>query len=1340
MTQPPHSELQQVIPGGGEMGGRIRSYNWAGTPLGPPQRWPQSLKTAVRIMLTSRFAMWMAWGPELTFLCNDAYLPTLGVKRDWALGSRSDRVWAEIWPDIGPRIQRVLKSGVATWDEGLRLLLERSGYAEETYHTFSYSPLANDAGDTSGMLCVVTEESDRLIGERRLRALRDLATRTSSARTEADVIAAVQDVARAEPLDLPFAFTYLLDDAGQTLHRPASAGTEPRPGLPERLNLNDPAWPLRAVVTDRTPALLEALPTQTAPDGERAPDRALALPIAQQGQARAAGALVVGLNPYRPLDDRYRSFLDLFASQVAAGLASVRAFEEERRRAQALAEIDRAKTAFFSNVSHEFRTPITLMLGPLEDVLGGPDALTGAQRGQLDLAYRNAQRLLKLVNTMLDFTRIEAGRADAAYQPTDLAAFTADLASAFRSLVEGAGLRFTVDCPPLSEAVFVDRDMWEKVVLNLLSNAFKFTFEGEIELHLREVDGQAQLTVRDSGTGIAQDQLPRVFERFHRVEGARGRTFEGTGIGLALVRELVGLHGGDIRVASALGEGTTFTVTVPLGRAHLPADRLRGARPAEPTTARSAFVREAAQWLDTTEAPAENTVDAPPGARPRVLLADDNADLRAYVQRLLHDEYDLVVTRDGEQALEAARAQRPDLVLSDVMMPHLDGFGLLRALRADPATRQLPVILLSARAGEEARLDGLEAGADDYLAKPFSARELRSRIRTQLELQRLRLEAAQQEQRRGAELERRVAERTHELEEQTAALDAFVRFTESVGTTSDPTVLAREAVAVLGSRFRQASLAYYVPAGNVWRADVLSDDVNPALSTLVREGLPVSLPSITEVLRTRQPVFLNTGDAAFGHVAHADEYGASSMYPIITAGEVTGMLSVALKHHGGWLERDRAVIRAVARSLNLALDRAVIAARLEAQNVELEARTAALEGFAELTRDLRLQSDPVALIRRAQEVVLSLLPDGYAAYYAPAGDRWRLLSQVGDRRDPAFQALVEDGLPFETTQSLHGPWTTGQAHHADVYDQQLDHLEGYHERRGALAALPVLVNGAPHGVFGVALHDQQGWRAGERAMLDTVGRSLSLALERAQGLSELAQRTQELERSNAELQQFAFVASHDLQEPLRSVTSFSELLAQHCAPGGDDTAEQYVRFIREGTSRMGQLIQDLLSFSRVATQDAPLEVVDTRLILAQVRQDLRAQIEATGTTLHLGPLPPVLGNVSQLRQLFQNLVANAIKFRAEGRPPVVQVEGVTDGDVVRFRVQDNGIGIRPEYFERIFVIFQRLHTRDRYEGSGIGLSIAKKIVERHGGQLTLSSTVGEGTRFAFTLPAAPVRA
>ena len=431
-----------------------------------------------------------------------------------------------------------------------------------------------------------------------------------------------------------------------------------------------------------------------------------------------------------------------------------------------MAELDRAKTAFFSNVSHEFRTPLTLMLGPLEAALAD-GRIPPEQRKHLELAQRNAERLRKLVNSLLDFSRIEAGRVQASYESTDLAALTRDLASTFRSAMEKAELEFVVDCAALDEPVFVDREMWEKIVLNLLSNAFKFTLKGGVTVRLARDGAHALLEVVDTGVGVPAHELPRLFQRFYRVEGAQGRTHEGSGIGLALVQELIKQHGGTIAASSELERGTTFAVRIPFGTAHLPGERIKARQgPSSTAIGAQAFVQEALRWLQNGPGDATTTLATLAATSTdekdrrfaatfgsRIVLADDNSDMRGYMRELLAPYYDVEALADGEQALAAARRERPDLILSDVMMPRLDGFGLLGAIRADEALGSVPVVLLSARAGEEARIEGLDAGADDYLIKPFSARELLARVGALLELTQMRRAAEEAFRLRTAQFE-----------------------------------------------------------------------------------------------------------------------------------------------------------------------------------------------------------------------------------------------------------------------------------------------------------------------------------------------------------------------------------------------------------------------------------------------------------------------------------------------------------------------------------------------------------------------------------------------------------
>jgi signal transduction histidine kinase len=747
-----------VFQGGGELGALMRTHDWSATPLGPPEDWPRSLQSIVRMMLTSRYQMWMAWGPELTFFCNDAYSPTLGIKHPWALGKPARQVWAEIWPDIGPLIDHVLKTGDATFSEGMLLFLERSGFPEETYHTFSYSPLFDDGNAIAGLFCVVVEETTRVINERRLGALRELSSAMTAVRTEAELFGAIEGALSKTLADLPFTLIYMFDAEGAARLVARSGVPQGGPDSDKTAAAASVVWPVETLLATGAPVLVEDLadrfPSRPSGAWDRPPEAALLTPITEAGREGLAGFVAVGLNPYRSVDQDYRSFVSLLAGQISAALSAARAFESERRRAEALAEIDRAKTAFFSNVSHEFRTPLTLMLGPLEDALADPE-VAGAAREQVELAHRNGLRLLRLVNSLLDFSRIEAGRAQASFAPTDLAVLTAEIAASFRSVMERAGLELHVRTSPLPAPVFVDQDMWEKILLNLLSNAFKFTFEGGVSVEVGpSADGTAaRVTVRDTGIGVAPDQLPRLFERFHRVEGAQGRTFEGSGIGLALVQELVRLHGGDVAVESDVGVGTAFTISLPFGSAHLPQDQVRSSADRATGEHVQGLVQEALRWTaqspdilpetrPVTETDRRETDWTHPAAA-RVLLADDNLDMRDYVRRLLETRgYAVEAVADGEAALAAAKANPPDLILSDVMMPRLDGFGLLRAVRSDPALAGVPVVLLSARAGEEAKVEGLDAGADDYLIKPFAARELLARVGVNIQMARLRTEAA----------------------------------------------------------------------------------------------------------------------------------------------------------------------------------------------------------------------------------------------------------------------------------------------------------------------------------------------------------------------------------------------------------------------------------------------------------------------------------------------------------------------------------------------------------------------------------------------------------------------
>lgn len=749
--------LQAQLPflaGGGDTGELIRNFDWSVTSLGLPEFWPASLRTCVRIILTSQQPMFVWWGKDLINIHNDAYRAILGGKHPWAMGKPAREIWSEIWDDVLPRTEMALRNNVGTYDEALLLIMERNGYQEETYYTFSYSPIPGEDGEPNGIICANTDNTFQITSERQLRTLKDLGKAYIDSKSDGDIYTGTIKVLSENPQDFPFAMLYGTDGSEQSVHLLGATA-----GIPDNVakpiihfsSEHDVPWQLENVIKSNAAAIIKLLPPDM-PGGAWPipPSQAFAIPISGPGQKTAYGAMVVGINPYRLLDEKYKDFFNLVADQITTGIRSVRAYKEERQRVEALIEIDKAKTVFFNNVSHEFRTPITLMLGPLEEILqsDNPD-ISEKIKDNLSVTYRNAQRLLKLVNSLLEFSRIEAGRVQASYKPVDIVALTKDLASGFRSIIEKAGLAFNVDCGTITQPVYLDREMWEKIVLNLLSNAFKYTLRGMIRISLKQINDHIELAVIDTGVGIPPKELPKMFDRFHRVPNSIGRTHEGTGIGLSLINELVKMHHGEITVNSKIDEGSIFRVSIPTGKAHLPAAQVSDQEELYSSTSllADAFVDEAALLLGAERNRSEDLLEtslnydsdgAETDTNTKILVVDDNADMRAYLQRLLMPYYSVITASNGKVALDRITKFKPNLVLSDMMMPVMDGKELVHEVRNNPSISNTPIILLSARAGQEARIDGIEAGADDYMVKPFSGKELLSKVRSLIAISRER--------------------------------------------------------------------------------------------------------------------------------------------------------------------------------------------------------------------------------------------------------------------------------------------------------------------------------------------------------------------------------------------------------------------------------------------------------------------------------------------------------------------------------------------------------------------------------------------------------------------------
>jgi len=761
----------------GEMEKLISEFDWSKTAIGPRNAWSESLKNLVNMMLANRFPMLLWWGEQYIQLYNDPYIPMLGLKHPSpGLGHPGHECWEEIWSVIAPLVDTPFKGGPATWMDDIPLKLNRNNFVEETHFTIAYSPAPDPSAvnGIGGVLATVIEITGEIISKRQMELLRKLGKGLSSTSSVTEVYTQTAKVLRENNFDIPFAFIHRIDSGSKAYLETVTGIPINHRELPAEIDLTNENSAWRNLIWSAKEGTLvvaenDQIKSQI-PCGawDTPPTRFVHLPIREANRGTPIAIVTLALSPLRQFDESYSNFVQLIADQITSGVTNAMAYEKEKQRAEALAELDKAKTDFFSNVSHEFRTPLTLMLGPLDDLLGQKQDKVTTDREIISLIHRNGLRLQKLVNTLLDFSGIEAGRMKMLFKPTDFSKITCNIASNFTSAMAKAGLTYEINCPTLPEPIYLDEEMWEKIVLNLLSNAFKFTFEGKITVQISMLADAAELKISDTGIGISEEDQKHIFDRFHRVYQARSRSFEGSGIGLALVNELIKLHGGTIKVESTPGKGTTFIVHIPRGKAHLPTEQVQSDTDNDLSTAIKAnvFVEEALRWFpDAAKEYASTTTTIQEQAipKPTIILADDNADMREYIKSILSEYCHVHAVVNGKEAYDLAKEIKPDLILSDIMMAELDGFELVKLMRHDPSLKTTPIILLSARAGEEATVEGFQAGANDYLTKPFTRKELIARVNSNIQLANIR-------KIHETELERRVENRTRELNDANSAL------------------------------------------------------------------------------------------------------------------------------------------------------------------------------------------------------------------------------------------------------------------------------------------------------------------------------------------------------------------------------------------------------------------------------------------------------------------------------------------------------------------------------------------------------------------------------------------
>lgn len=1258
------------LQGGGKMGELIRAFDWSQTSLGDIEDWSPGLRNTVALILNNRFPMLLWWGSEYISIYNDAYIPVLGTKHPWGLGKAVKECWSEIWDILQPLIDRPFGGGEATWMDDISLLINRKNFTEETHFTIAYSPVpdATAAGGIGGVLATVNEISESVIEKRQMETLKELGKNLSSVLVENEVYTRAAEALNINLADLPFSLIYKIENDESRASLFAASGIEKdHPELIQIIDLKDPVPKSKNVaISANENKIVESENDgrwKNLPKGvwDVMPQRYVHIPIKIASKKFPCAILSVALNPYRQLNDSYRNFIKLIADQLSLGISNARAYEEERKKAEALAEIDKAKTVFFSNISHEFRTPLTLMLGPLEDLLNSTQGgLTDEEKNKLETTHRNSMRLLRLVNNLLDFSRIEAGRAKAQFQLTDISAFTKDLAGSFRSAIETAGLDFKVNCDQVIHPIYVDRSMWEKIVLNLLSNAFKFTMSGSVAVSLSVKNNNVELSVRDTGAGIPEEELPNLFQRFHRVQNVTGRTFEGTGIGLSLVSEFVKMHGGNISVSSKPNTGSEFVVSIPTGRNHLPVEQIDESDIDPELRLTDAFIEEANSLIG---APVTNKTNQTGKihATSYILVVDDNADMREYLKNVLDKNFTVVTANNGSDALQKMQDHPPRLVLSDVMMPVMDGIQLLKAIKENKKYQRIPVILLTARAGEESRIEGYQIGADDYLVKPFSTKELLARITAQLSMR-------------------------EKIEENEKQLEYFIkRAPVGIAIYKGPDFIVEAA--------NDRVLEMWGKTWNEVKGKTLTD-IFPEIITqehsraLYETSVEKFLKGETFVVNETEFVFQRDGHPYRGwynctYEPVKDENGnGTGVIAVVT--EVTDQVIARKK-----IEESEDKFRTLATEFPLFVwltDDKLRTTFLNKTGLEYF-NVPQAANIAELSWKKFIHPDDI-------ERVLATMNDATRNHTS-----YTLTMRLKNGKTGEYRWFIDNGMP----QYANGKFTGFIGTSMDIHEQKTA--------------------------------DEKIRQSEEKY------RRLSMSLEERvnQGTEEL----RKLNEADTLKSDFIKMASHELKTPVTSIKGYTQLLLSALKEDESKVSPLLIRSslisVDKQIARLTRLMSELLDLSKIEAGMLVLnkELFNLNELVIETVQDILYTNSKHDINIFHDFECEVDGDKDRIGQVLINFLTNAIKYSPNADKVEVWIRQLGKNRV-SVSVKDFGIGIDEKDHEKIFERFYRVGGKEEqtFPGFGIGLFIAKEIIQRHGGTIDLTSEKGKGSVFTFTLPAA----
>ncbi|KAL6064091.1 ATPase/histidine kinase/DNA gyrase B/HSP90 domain containing protein [Balamuthia mandrillaris] len=1445
----------------------VATMDWSKTPIGPREEWPPQLVAAVELCLESTFPMALYLGPGRNLIYGDAWRPTLGTKHPQAMGQPGQKVWEEIWNVVGILMDEAYSSGKGVLCHDTRLMMERHGYVEETYYSFSFSPLRGPDNSIIGLVNVCFETSQRVMSERRLNTLSELAIRTPSASCLADACKLTAQTLKGNK-DIPFAFIYLASEDNKTAtlvastfeqdlqredndkeYAPDNASKEQPEDFPSALltlpttvsltafdeeeqeeSNNLPRTNSRAGVSPRRaqPTMNPSSKYQHAALGKDWPvaqvfatgttmlvslpegqGRVMLVPVttSYEEQGHTSAVMVARVNPFLPFDTYYEEFYNLVGGHLSTALNNAKAREEERKRAEKLAELDKAKTDFFCNISHEFRTPLTLIVAPLADLLQSENLLPD-HRQQLETVFRNGQRLLKLVNTLLDFSRIEVGRVQARYRPIDLGTFTQELVSEFESSAERLGLQLITRCVKSTksaneEEIYVDKDMWEKIVLNLVSNALKFTWKGSITVSVERVNGGMEMQVKDTGVGIAEKDLQKLFQRFYRIQNDKARSHEGSGIGLALAQELVKLHGGTIRVESQEGKGTTFTVFIPSGYKHLPRDKV--VMPLSDDVAdcgqrdsvsqnkiagcytTDQYASEILNW-DTNSA--QSLLKRPMGkgeildekveeeeaedererqeeeeefeqekmeeiasemlsSKPRVLIADDNADMRNYVSRLLSPHFRVTTVTNGAEALRMiCRVPPPDLVISDVMMPIKDGFSLLHDVRANKKTHSIPFILLSARAGPDASAEGLDSGADDYLAKPFSATELVAKARATVKLSRLRKQMNLREKQlvKRKHLVMRIGEKIRcgkiSMQEVLDSTVAEVR-----------AVLKADAVRIY--RFEEVARKRSITSTNHGTTEEAS-----------------GTDSDGEVKGTQRHGDYDTGDPERKNTPQQDSSPPQSRRQKLQPSKAQN----SIRRRSLSADSGQRRIKKNGKDLEVP-DRTLAAKEYEDRYVGTEEAVAEVEE-EECERDARYPcpTQQVCTIP-AESVDSHRLPEKrylglkFAMNNCESGaGLWDVNFSATDIWQDSTQterlvAMLPNELQAENSISAIIP----------MRDKVWGLLQ-------CVRWAPLPSSSTSSRLVIQEMRDNS-WSKVDKALLLQIALQVGLGLNQARLMEERMQQQTQLEAAQAANKAKSMImanTSHEIRTPLNAIIGMMEMLRD--TPLNAEQKEM-VQTLQHSSELLLEIVNDILDFSRMEMDKVLFHCSEFEVgSLVERTMDMFAE-QAGMRQIELVNMSDLVTSRSglwvrsdpfRLQQVLVNLINNAIKFTERGGEVMVKVRysiveqspiasssfphsyalepgaetatgesqenesdnfGYNPKEVIlHVEIIDTGIGISEEGVQKIFQSFSQVNssTTREHGGTGLGLAISKRLVEIAGGEIGVTTKPGKGSTFWFT--------